>query len=107
MIIYEVNIELHPDICESYKAWLITHVGQMLTFKGFLEAKILEEQQNPQKITCSYTLNSQESLDDYLNYHAPAMRQEGIDKFGNQFTATRRIFNVRYLSLSSNTKSKH
>lgn len=99
MIIYEVNIELHSDICESYKTWLITHVQQMLTFKGFIEAKILEEHQNPQTITCSYTLDSQESLDNYLTHHAPTMRQEGIDKFGNQFTATRRIFNVIFLAL--------
>lgn len=104
MIIYEVNIELHPDICGSFKIWLISHVQEMLKFKGFIEAKILQEQNNPQKLTCSYTLDSFENLDNYLTHHAPAMRQEGIDKFGNQFSISRRIFEVVHQALPSGSE---
>lgn len=102
MIIYEVNIDVHPTICEAYKIWLATHVKHMVTFEGFIEAKILQDQTNPNMITCIYAIDSQASLDNYLTHHAPAMRQDGINRFGNQFSIARRIFEVSHVYFSEN-----
>lgn len=97
MVIYEVNLDINNEIFENFKVWLFAHVKEMVQFKGFLEAKILLENneiKESQKITCCYLLDSQENLDNYLKNHAPAMRQDGINKFGNKFSATRRILKV-------------
>lgn len=98
MIIYEVNLTIHNDIFEEYYQWLIGHVGKMLTFKGFQKAELAKEQMphndtsKATKITVRYFINNDENLSDYLKIHALAMREEGIKKFGNKFSALRRIF---------------
>lgn len=96
MIIYEVNLTIEFSIYSEFKLWLLAHVEQMVQFNGFIEAKILEEVESKEhkKITVSYLLDSQKSLDVYLKHHAPEMRQDGIDKFGSKFSATRRVFEI-------------
>ena len=97
MIIYEVNLTINNDIYAEYYHWLIDHVKEMLKFPGFktveiAKEKLLQDNNNQSKLTVRYTLNSEDDLDNYLNHHAPRIREEGIKKFGNQFSATRRIF---------------
>ena len=41
MWIYEVNIELKPEIFESYSAWLRPHMAQVLESEGFHSAEVL------------------------------------------------------------------
>jgi hypothetical protein len=97
MIIYEVNLEIDTAIYEQFKTWLYDHVKEMLQLEGFLEAKILHEQSDStekKKLKCCYLLISQKNLDNYLTTQALHMRQEGIDKFGHHFSATRKIFEV-------------
>lgn len=96
MITYEVNLTIDNIIIDDYYHWLIQHVKQMLQFNGFSSAEIAKEKtpekSTQTKITVWYTLNSEESLNHYLENFAPAMREDGIKRFGNQFSATRRIF---------------
>lgn len=97
MVIYEVNLVIKAEIYEQFKAWLIAHVKEVLQCRGFKEAKVLLENDNSngeKKITCHYWVDSHASLENYLVHHAPALRQDGIDKFGNQFSAMRRVFDV-------------
>lgn len=97
MVVYEVNLDISDEIFDQFIIWLNNHVKAMMQFKGFKEAKILQEiceTKNYKKITCSYLLDSQESLDDYFMHHAPSMRQDGINQFGDKFSAVRRIFDV-------------
>lgn len=99
MIIYEVNVTINNDIFNEYTSWLIEHIKIMLQFKGFRKADILKEKtaENDAKttrLTVHYFLESEQDLDDYLNTHAKAMREDGIKKFGNQFSAFRRVFSI-------------
>lgn len=98
MVVYEVNLIIKNEIFDAYYQWLVDHIKIMLTFDGFKEARIQrlndQEENDNQKITVCYTLESQAALDSYLTNHAPKMREEGIKNFGNQFSATRRIFEV-------------
>ena len=41
-----------------------------------------------------YHLDSRESLDNYQMNHAPALIQEGIDKFGEHLTSNRRTMEL-------------
>ena len=96
-LIYEVTLDLDPDIQFEYDAWLEDHVAEMLTIPGFLSAEISridpqEDQHDDWPRRCvRYRVASQEVLADYLQNHAPRMRALGVEKFGDQFRARRRI----------------
>ena len=96
-LIYEVSLDLDPDIQFEYDAWLEDHVAEMLTIPGFLSAEIsrIDPQEDPHDDwpgrCVRYRVASQEVLADYLQNHAPRMRALGVEKFGDQFRARRRI----------------
>jgi quinol monooxygenase YgiN len=95
MIIYEVTLRVNRAIAEDYRQWLDEHVQEMLQIEGFIDA-VIEQQIDPAEtgyeIWCTrYRLRDQQDLDNYLQRHAPRMRAEGLQRFGNQFSATRRV----------------
>lgn len=97
MVIYEVNLVIKNEIFDDYYHWLIEHIEVMLQYPGFKEARIqrlVDHQAENHHLTICYSLASQADLDNYLTHHAPAMREDGIRRFGNQFSATRRVFEV-------------
>lgn len=96
MIVYEVNLEVRDAIFADYRAWLGEHVAAMLALPGFVEAEILERREPPaaagtRALTVVYRLVDAAALESYLAEHAPGMRAEGTRRFGDAFTATRRI----------------
>lgn len=98
MIIYEVNLNIAATIFDSYLIWLTSHVRQMLHFDGFQSARYLSElssEEGFKKFTVQYEVDTLENLQHYLDYHANSMREEGVIKFSNQFSATRRIFEIQ------------
>ena len=95
MIIYEVNLTIKLPIFDEYYQWLIAHANKMLAFPGFQTAEIglIEniDDTTSKKLRVSYTITAYHHLEDYLTNHAITMRGEAIQKFGDQFSATRRI----------------
>jgi hypothetical protein len=94
MVIYEVNLIIKTEIYENYYSWLLQHIQKLLTFDGFNQAEIgLVEQANTKEkhLRVNYIIQSYQHLENYLKNHATAMRAEGVAKFGNQFSASRRI----------------
>lgn len=95
MIIYEVNLQIHNQIYNEYYFWLLQHIPIMLQFPGFQKAEIgVVEQENEndyQLLRINYTVESDDHLKSYLVNHAAQMREEGIQKFGEKFSASRRI----------------
>lgn len=97
MVIYEVNLLVKGSIFIEYRAWLKEHMVEMVNFPGFISAELsdeISEESESRKMTARYELDSMESLDNYLTNHSQAMRQDGINRFGDNFSATRRIFEV-------------
>ncbi len=92
--IYEVTLTVNREIVEAFDAWLATHVTEMLEIPGFLKAETFEladdEQGRARRVT-HYYLASEEDLEQYLAGPANAMRQSGIDRFADQFEASRRV----------------
>ena len=41
-----------------------------------------------------YRLNDRESLENYFSFHAEKLRQDGIDRFGSKFAASRRVMKL-------------
>jgi quinol monooxygenase YgiN len=99
-IIYEVNLVVDSDIVTEYRSWLSTHVQEMLALPGFLGARILEtselEPSEPEggartTFCTQYELVDQAALDAYFRAHAGRMRADGISRFGDRFSASRRV----------------
>jgi len=99
MIIYEVNLLINQAIAHEFMPWLETHVKEMMTFQGFVQAQFLKQTTDlidaKLQLTIQYSLESMQALDDYLANHAPKMRADGLEKFPDQFSATRRVFSVK------------
>lgn len=95
-ITYEVNLTVGADLSEEYQQWLNEHVQQMLALPGFTGAtcyRIIEPaEQGKASWSVHYVLENQAALDAYLQTHAARMRADGIARFGDRFTATRRIY---------------
>lgn len=94
MIVYEVQLSIQSKIEADFRVWLNEHVQEMLQIDGFLKAtidEISEPVSENTELLCRYYLRSELDLFDYLELNAPRMRQDGIDRFGAQFKASRRI----------------
>lgn len=95
MIIYEVNLDIDRSIEADYATFMAHHIDEMLQFDGFEKAEWFErEGEGNEKIVCwtvQYHLRSMTELEHYFEHHAARMRSDGKNKFGNRFTANRRI----------------
>lgn len=96
MLIYEVNIEIEPEIYDQYKEWIGPHAKEVTMHKGFQKVDIFETKSDALKpiFVCHYWLDSKESLDVYLRDHAPKLRAEADKKFGSKIKGIRRILNI-------------
>ena len=96
MLIYEVNLTINAEIIDAFHDWLMQHIHEMVALPGFSRAEWLEVSEpkpaSDQRTWCiQYYLNDQMALDHYLQEYAPKMRSDGIERFGNAFTASRRV----------------
>ncbi len=101
MTIYEVNLTVDRDIADAYAAWLGGHIREMLALPGFESAEWLvdthydaDEGADP-RWSIQYRLGSHDDFVRYEREHAGRMRAEGLERFGDGFSATRRILETR------------
>jgi hypothetical protein len=88
-VLYEVDLEADDAIAAQFDTWLRDHIADMLQFEGFRSAEILEDSAPPPgriRRIVQYRLRDRAALDDYLAFHAPRMRTEGIGRFGERAT---------------------
>lgn len=98
MVIYEVNLTINRAVYSEFTLWLKEHVNEMLQFPGFIQASIFkpeEEISDQEKLTIQYQLESRADLERYFTDFAPRMREEGIKRFSDKFSASRGIFEVQ------------
>lgn len=94
MIVYEVNVTLEEEIREHYLLWLEEHIKSMLKFSGFLSASLLYDMDCPLKVTVVYRIKNENALKIYMASAAPTMRRQAVDRFGDRFSITRRVFRI-------------
>jgi hypothetical protein len=94
-ILYEVNLDADAAIEQSFDTWLRDHIADVLQFDGFVSAEILDDASTAAegriRRTVQYRLRDRAALDAYLRDHAPRMRSDGVGKFGDRYTAERRV----------------
>jgi len=87
-------MEADAAIEGPFDTWLRDHVADMLQLPGFRSAEILGDSSAPAgriRRIVQYRLQDQATLDAYLREQAPRMRAQGVAKFGQRFTADRRV----------------
>ena len=98
-VVYEVNLAIDESIAEDFDAWLIEHIEEMLAVAGFVSASVYRGQPPPGAEaeagyvyrSVQYNVTNRVALENYFRDEAASMRQQGIDRFGDKFTASRRI----------------
>lgn len=93
-VLYEVNLDADAAIEGPFDTWLRDHIADVLQFNGFLSAEILGGDMATDgriRRIVQYRLRNQDALDSYLREHAPRMRAQGVEKFGERYTAERRV----------------
>ena len=96
-VVYEVTLRVQPAIAAEYATWLDAHVRQILALPGFTGARVSRQHDagdDAVVFCCHYGLRDMAALDAYLRDHAPALRSDGIARFGDRFTASRRVLEV-------------
>jgi hypothetical protein len=95
MIVYEVRAELDPAIAADYRAWLDGHIREILLIPGFTGAELLAEDTDARPVwTVRYHVDSRVALETYLREHAPRLRAEGLARFGQRFSTSRRVLEL-------------
>lgn len=95
-VVYEVNLDVDAAIRDDYLGWLHPHIAEICALPGFTGAQLFEvvdPAPAPGRVAwcVQYVLCDRTALDDYLREHAPRLRAEGIARFGDRFSASRRV----------------
>jgi len=96
-LVYEVTLDIQADAAVEFDAWLKDHVRAMLALPGFHDARILKPdgaEPGTERRVVQYTLGSRSELDQYLAEHAPRMREDGVQRFGDKMKASRRVLDM-------------
>ena len=96
LICYEVNLEIDAAIEADYRIWLRAHIEEMLALPGFVSAQwfdVLEPTPAAGRIALcvQYFLRDAQALQAYFDQHAARMREDGVARFGDRFSASRRV----------------
>jgi hypothetical protein len=97
-VLYEVDVEADAEITGPLDTWLRDHIADLLALPGFRSAEILETPNTESgriRRVVQYRLRDQAALEDYLRVQAPLLRQQGQERFGDRYTATRRVLTHR------------
>lgn len=93
MIIYNVTINIDDSVHEEWLEWMMEeHIPQVMETGKFFKAKmvkvlVVEETGNTYSV--QYFAEDKEKLNEYYKEHAPALREEGLKRFGDKMLAFR------------------
>ena len=96
MYIYNVTVKVERAIADEWLQWMIhEHIPEILSTGCFRDAKLMQileidDAEGPTYAT-QYFAATEDDYRKYLSDFTPAMRQKGIDKWGNQFIAFRTL----------------
>lgn len=97
MILYNVTINIEPEVEQEWIAWMKEkHIQDVMETGHFNEYKFLKLLgENPEALGNTYAVqyfaDDIGKLETYLNTDAPTLQKEHMDKFGNKFVAFRTV----------------
>lgn len=95
MIVYNVTVAVDREIEDDWLRWMKSiHIPDVLRSGKFSHHKIyrvLSQDEETTSYAVQYFINSIEELQYYLTHHAPMLRQESQQKFGDRQVAFRTL----------------
>jgi len=94
MIVYNVTINIDESIHDQWISWMQNkHIKEVLATGLFSRAKmvrvLVEEELGGKTYAVQYFTDSRSKLEAYYKNHAPKLRQEGLQLFGDKMLAFR------------------
>src|SRR5690606_33096035 len=102
----EVNLRVAAAIAPEFEVWLAGHIKEMLAIDGFFRARWYTRDAADEGAdagrdevlwTVQYDVYTRDDLDRYLREDVGRMRGDGIARFGDRFSAGRRVLAPRSL----------
>src|SRR6218665_12893 len=88
MIIYNVTTNIHESVHDQWLSWMKeTHIPDILATAKFTSAKLVrvlvEEEMGGKTYAVQFFTDSKQKLQEYYNDHAPKLREEVNQLFGD------------------------
>ena len=99
MIIYNVTVKVDWKIEEQWIQWMKeTHIPAVMATGCFTRYQLvrlldIDEIEGP-TYAAQYYAETRDKLDEYIHQFAPALRKDGLDRWGDQFIAFRTLMEV-------------
>ena len=99
MIIYNVTTKVHQSLKDNWLHWLKDeHIPDIIKTGCFTHATILrllevDDNEGP-TYAVQYFAESKGLYNNYIDKHAPIIRQKSFDKWGDKFIAFRSVMQV-------------
>jgi hypothetical protein len=98
MILYNVTVSVDPEIADKWLQWMRTvHIPDVMATSCFIESRLSRvhgEEEGGITFAITYLCPSQELLDKYRQFYAPALQKEHSEKFEGRFAAFRTLLEV-------------
>lgn len=96
MIIYNVTIKVQAAIADAWLRWMkeehMPDLQRTGLFTDYRLCRLLEQDDaDGPTFAAQYFCDSLEDYHEYINSHAPVMRDKGQKKFGDKFIAFRTV----------------
>lgn len=104
LIVYEVNLSIQNDVYRQHKNWFLNHIKEMVDSNDFIKVHIYEQLNlDPlddtftkiYRLTARYYMKSYDILKKYLEKRAKNMRDQVVEKFGDKYTVSRRVLQLK------------
>jgi len=93
MIIYNVTSNIEDSVHDDWMEWMMEkHIPEILDTGKFYKIKILKvlaQHDNGVTYSVQYFADSREKLEQYYNDHAPKLRGDAMERFGEKVLAFR------------------
>lgn len=98
MIIYNVTVNIEDSIHDEWLKWMRTvHIPDVMRTGMFSECrfcKVLSDEDTGSTYSFQYTCQDMKTYEKYRDTHAPALRNQVAEKFGDKFVAFRTLLEV-------------
>jgi len=97
MMVYEVRVRLDPIVLEDWLTWIVPHMRQVVgtgCFTSALLERVIDPADDRPVFSVRYRFDKLTDLRRYEAEHAPALREEGVSRFGPRMSATRSVTEV-------------
>ena len=96
MILYNVTVNIDPEVHDEWVQWMKTkHIPDVLATGMFTENRFLRvlntEEGEGVTYSIQYTAPSMEHYEQYRSVFAPALQAEHTDRYRNRFVAFRTL----------------